>query len=139
MQTTFRSTAPTRPLPADTLRRVLTVNAATSTLGGAAALVAGEPVAELLGTDHTDRVRAAGAGLLVFGLAVLALARRPAATRIRFAPAVSAADVSWVAASLAAIASGWFSTRGAWVMGAVGVAVLGFAVAQVWFARRRTR
>lgn len=139
MHTTLDPTARPRPLAADRLRGVLTVNAATSTLGGAAALVAGGSVADLLGTGHVDRVRVAGAGLLLFGLVVLALARRPAATRARLAPAVSVADLAWVVATVVAVAVGWFSTRGDVVMGVVGLAVLDVALAQIWFARRSTR
>lgn len=125
-----------RPIAADVLRGVLTLNGATSILGGAAALVAGGPVAHLLGTGHVDRVRIAGAGLLMFGLAVLALARRPAAVRARLAPAVSVVDLAWVGTTVVAVAGGWFSGRGDVVMSAVGLVVLDLSLAQTWSARR---
>jgi hypothetical protein len=143
MQTTFhrtpRPTARPRLLAPDVLRGVLTLNAATSTLGGAAAVIAGAQVAELLGTGHADRVRIAGAGLVLFSLGVLALARRPAPTRARLAPVVSVVDLVWVVATVVAIAAGWFATRGDWVMGVVGAVVLDLALAQIWAARRSAR
>ena len=136
-------TAPTRPASrptaADVLRAVLTVNAITSIGGGAAALVAGGAIAELIGAAGVGWVRLVGAGLLLFGLDVLLLARSPARTRARWAPLVSAVDAAWVAGTIGAIAAGWFSTRGNWMMGAVGVVVLDLAIAQVWSARRSAR
>ena len=133
--TTAMTTAGRRA--AHLLRLVLTANAATSIAGGAAALVAAGPVADLLGTDHVGRVRAVAAGLLLFGVAVLALARSGA--RARLAPLVSVVDAAWVAGTVVALAGGWFATRGDVVMAVVGLAVADLAVAQVWLARRSAR
>ncbi len=118
------------------LRVVLTVNAATSTTGGAVAAVAGGRVDSLLGTGSPGWVRLVGAGLVAFGLAVLVLAGGPRNRRSRLTPVVSALDATWVVATVATIAAGWFSTRGAWTMAALGAVVLDLAVAQLWFARR---
>gem|GEM_PF-6090980 len=46
-------------------------------------------------------------------------------------PAISAGDISWVVASIAAIALGWFSMGGAIVIGVVGLMVAAFGAAQL--------
>lgn len=117
------------------LRRVLTTNATTSGLGGLAAVVAGGPVGSLLGTDSTTWVRLVGAGLVAFAVFVALVARAPVSRLAREVPAISAGDMAWVVGTAVTIALGWYSTRGAVVMGLVGAMVGTFGVAQLVLAR----
>jgi hypothetical protein len=127
-------------LRADTwLRTVLTVNATTSIAGGALATVAAGRIDSLLGTGSPGWVRLVGVGLVAFGIAVLALARGPRARRVQLTPLVSALDAGWVVGTAAAIAAGWFSTRGAWVMGGLAALIADFALIQMWTVRRTRR
>lgn len=127
-------------LRADTwLRTALTVNAATSILGGALATVAAGRIDSLLGAGSPGWVRLVGVGLVAFGCAVLALARGPRARRAQLTPLVSALDAGWVIGTAAAIAAGWFSTRGAWVMGGLAALIADFALVQMWAAGRSRR
>jgi hypothetical protein len=127
-------------LRADTwLRTVLTVNATTSIGGGALATVAASRVDSLLGTGSPGWVRLVGVGLVAFGCAVLALARGPRARRVQLTPLVSALDAGWVVGTAAAIAAGWFSTRGAWVMAGLAALIVDLALVQMWAVRRSRR
>jgi hypothetical protein len=122
--------------PTRQLRLVLTINATTSGVAGLTALVAGEHVARLLGTGHAGWVRIVGGGLAVFALAVLAVSRSDDQQLRRWVPAVSAADASWVAASIATVLLGWYSASGAVIVAAMAAMVATFAIAQVrlWLA-----
>ena len=131
--------------PITKLRVVLTANATTSGLAGLTALVAGERVDEWLDTAHSGWVRVIGAGLVAFAVAVIALSRSDVHSLRRWVPAVSLADGGWVAASVATIVAGWYSSGGAALMGVIAVIVGTFAVAQMrlderasWFGSVRS-
>jgi len=113
------------------LRNLLRSNALFSTATGLSAVVAGGPVAKVLGVDHVWLVRVLGAGLVAFaGLVFVVSGVRTSLLR----PAslgVSIGDLGWVAGTLAAFALGWLSTSGIVVMGATGVVVLGLGLAQL--------
>ena len=118
------------------LRRVLLTNATTSGLGGLAAVVAGGPVADLLGVDRVGWVRVTGAGLVAFAAFVTWIARSPRTLLAKEAPVISVGDVTWVAGTVVTIALGWYSRAGAIVMGVVGAMVGAFAATQAVLARR---
>lgn len=130
----------TSSTPLDTseprLRLVLTTNATTSGLGGFAALALGGPVDTVLGTDSAGWVRIVGAGLVVFAAFVAWVARSDRPRLIRETPAISAGDIAWVVGTIATIGLGWYSLRGAVVMGLVGATVGSFGLAQALLVRR---
>jgi hypothetical protein len=121
--------------PIAQLRIVLTANAITSGLAGLGAVVAGESIADWLDSAHAGWVRVVGAGLVVFAFAVVALSRSNEQHLRRWVPAVSAADAAWVAASVATIVAGWYSTRGAITIGVMAAVVAAFALAQMQLVR----
>lgn len=125
--------------PITRLRSVLTANATTSGLTGLTALLAGERVDQWLGTGHPGWVRVIGGGLVAFSLAVIALSRSDEQRLRRGVPAVSLADAGWVAASVATIVAGWYSSSGAALIGVIAVVVGAFALAQMRLLRTRTR
>ena len=110
------------------LRVVLRSNASTSGLGGLTALVAAERVDRWLGSGHPGWVRLVGAGLVAFACAIVALSRLREETVRRWTPAVSVADMGWVAASAVTIFAGWYSDGGAIIIAIVAAAVATFAV-----------
>lgn len=121
--------------PITRLRLVLAVNATTSGLAGLTALVAGERVDNWLDTGHSGWVRIIGAGLVAFALAVIALSHSNEQNLRRWVPAVSMADGGWVAASVATIIAGWYSSSGAVIIGAIAAIVGTFAITQMRLLR----
>ena len=121
--------------PITTLRLVLAANATTSGLAGLTALVAGERVDNWLDTGHPGWVRIIGAGLVAFALSVIALSRSNVQSLRRWVPAVSVADGGWVAASIATIVAGWYSSSGAAIIGIIAVIVGTFAITQMRLLR----
>ncbi|MCY7300521.1 MAG: SRPBCC family protein [Ilumatobacteraceae bacterium] len=113
------------------LRNLLRSNALFSTATGLLAVVAGGPIAELLGVDQVWVVRVLGGGLVAFaGLVFVVSGVRTTLLR----PAnlgVSIGDLGWVAGTLAAFALGWLSTSGVVAMGATGVVVLALGLTQL--------
>ena len=122
--------------PESMLRLVLRTNATTSGLGGLAALVAGGPADELLGTGQIGLVRLVGAGLVLFALGVVVVSRLDREGLTRHVPGISLGDGSWVVGTVVAIALGWFSTGGALIMAAVAVMVGVFGIEQAVLVRR---
>lgn len=118
------------PAPAQRLRTTLRVNAATSAAGGLVAALAPSALDDVLGTGHPGWVRLVGAGLVVFALDVVIVSGLRTARLRRFAAGVVVADASWVAATVLAVALGWFSIAGAVVMSIVAAVVATFAVLQ---------
>lgn len=121
------------------LRAILFTNATTSGLGGTLALVAGEPVADLLGTEAVTWVRLVGAGLMAFAAFVAWVGRSPRTRLLKETPMISLGDLAWVAGTAASIGLSWFSTRGAVVMAAVAAMVGVFGVSQLVLTRRMGR
>ena len=130
------------PIPAEVeratrrLRTVLRLNAAFSTVTGVVALVAGGPVADLLGVDQVWLIRLLGAGLLAFAAAVVQIARSEPAALRQGAAAVSVGDLGWVLGTVVVVAVGWLSTAGVVVMAVIAVLVLDFGIGQ-YLARRQ--
>lgn len=134
--------SPTAGRPVDARRflpLVLEVNAATSLAAGAVGLIAGRWSADQLGLDTTTWVRLVGAGLIVFALAVAAASRLRGPDLARAARAISAADLAWVAATVAVVASGVLSTGGVVIALVMGLGVLDLGLAQLWLAGRLAR
>jgi hypothetical protein len=120
----------------DALRTTLRLNAATSLLGGLAATAAAGPVDRLLGTREPGRVRVMGVGLLLFAGGVAATSGATVDRLARRTPVISAADATWVAASAATIAAGWYPVRGKAIVAAVAVGVAAFCARQLVLVRR---
>lgn len=121
--------------PITKLRFVLTANATTSGLAGLTAVLAGERVDDWLDTANSGWVRVVGAGLVAFALAVIALSRSTVHSLRRWVPAVSLADGGWVAASIATIIAGWYSSSGTAIIGIIAVIVGTFAITQMRLLR----
>lgn len=117
------------------LRQALMFNAEFSAISGIAALVAGSPIANLLGIEQVWLIRLLGAGLLVFALSVFLVSRSDDKTLRAGSLEISLADLGWVIGTAVVIALGWLSTTGAIVMAAVAALVLGFGIAQLAFRR----
>lgn len=109
------------------LRRALQANVVFSTLCGLAWVAGGEALGRWFGREVS--MAADGFGLLVFAalLAVLASRERIPAP---LAVIVVVLDVLWAADAFAKVASGTFSTAGAWTMGLIALLVVDFAVVQ---------
>lgn len=120
------------------LRRTLLVNTTLSVLTGAAALVAGGPVADLLGVDQVWLIRLLGAGLLAFAAGVFLAARSDRDALITWSLEISIADFAWVAGTIAVVALGWLSTTGVIVMAIVGADVLTLGTVQLLNRSRMT-
>src|SRR5688500_18955816 len=102
--------SPARPatLPREGLVRLaLKIDAVVTGANGAAYLAAAEVLDSPLGLP-AGMLRAVGAFLLVFALAVWAIGSRPV-LRPALVTAVIAANVVWVVESLALVAFDWFS------------------------------
>lgn len=135
---TAPSTATTSPASAASrLRTVLAVNAATSLAGGLVGLAATDRLVEELGLQSAGWTRLVSAGLVLFAIDVALGARsRHLATT---ALLTSVLDVAWVAATVAVLATVDLTGIGQLVAVVMGVAVLDFAVAQLWFRSRLPR
>ena len=113
------------------LRNLLRSNALFSTATGLVAVVAGGPVAELLGADQVWVVRALGGSLVAFAGLVFAVSGAKTSVLRPASLGVSIGDLGWVAGTLAVFALGWLSTIGLVVMSATGLVVLGLGLAQL--------
>lgn len=120
---------------AQRLRNTLRLNACTSVGGGLALVAAPGPFNSLIGAGSSHWVRIVGAGLIVFALDVGTLSGARIRRLIRFAPLVSVADGTWVLASVATIAAGWYSTLGNAIVSAVAFMVGGFGWRQLVLLR----
>lgn len=115
---------------AQRLRNILRVNAATSITAGLVMAAAPATVDRVLGTGHAGWVRVVGVGLAVFALDVAVVAGSRTSRLARWTPAVIGADVSWIAASVATIAAGWYQPQGTALVAATAAMVTTFAVLQ---------
>ena len=130
--TTAPSTAASR------LRTVLSVNAATSLAAGLAGLAATDRFVEELGLQSAGWTRLVSAGLVLFAIDV-ALGARSSRHLATPALVTSVLDVAWVAATVAVLATVDLTGIGRLVAVVMGVAVLDFAVLQLWFRSRLPR
>lgn len=118
------------------LRKVLLTNAIVSGLTGLIVFLFPDAVDRLIGSDAPVVVRIVGGGLVLFAAAVYATGRADGARLRSGAWTIMILDVVWVAASVAAVISGWFSTAGNVVVLAVAAVVGGFAVGEAVGLRR---
>lgn len=121
---------------AQPLRRTLRLNAATSVAGGLVAAIAADRINDLLGAESPGAVRLVGLGLVLFAVDVIAVSTMRTRRLTAIAPWISAVDFLWVAASVAAMALGWFSAGGAAIVGAVAAVVAVFGITQLVLSRR---
>jgi hypothetical protein len=125
------------PLRADPLRTALRLDAVVTGANGAAYLAAAPWLTDLLGVP-TGSLRTLGAALLVFTACVWLVAARPRVSGVA-TEVVVAANVVWVAGSVAAVATDRFPLTGAgtaWVLLQAAV-VAGLAAAQLTALRTR--
>jgi hypothetical protein len=126
------------PLPSDNttfLRRSLQLDGAASGLTGALLVLAAPPISRVIGLSAPGIARAVGVGLLIFAVALLWNASRPAPSRGEAMLAV-ALNAVWVVGSLVLIVDGPLTLLGAGAVAAVAAAVLGFSVLEVIGLRR---
>ncbi|MEL7157690.1 MAG: hypothetical protein AAFN30_13960 [Actinomycetota bacterium] len=116
----------------DRLRLVLRLNALTSFLGGALAVIAAPWVSETLGIDHVTATRLVGVGLIGFALHVGWTSTRSERRLLAETRLISAGDAAWVLATVVVVALGLLTTWGVVVAAAVGLAVADFGLAQWW-------
>lgn len=121
--------------PEVTLRRALVTNSQFSCLGGVAALVFGDQLAEMMDVNAW-LVRIVGACLLVFALDVWFVSRRGVQQLVPLAKLISASDAAWVLGTIVVIVSGLVSGVGMVLLGVVGLAVADFAIVQWWSASK---
>lgn len=114
------------------LRYVLRLNAATSLVGGLIAALDAGWVSETLGIGNVAITRIVGIGLIVFAADVLFVSTRPAPKLLAETRLVSAADASWVVATIIVLAAGVLSTTGVVTAAVLGLAVADFGVTQLW-------
>jgi hypothetical protein len=115
---------------------VLRLNAGFSALTGLVALVAGGPVADLIGIGQVWLVRSTGAGLLGFAAAVALVAAAPRPALTHWSRLISVADLAWVVGTVGVVAAGWLASAGVVLLGLVAVVVLDLAIGQL-LARNR--
>ena len=120
------------------LKAVLLANAVTSLTAGLVAALATEWVVESFGLTSGAQMwtRLVGVGLVLFALAVGYVALDlEGDTQRRAARLVSAADLSWVVATVIVLVTGSLSTLGAVAAIAMGLGVGDFALLQLRFSR----
>lgn len=120
------------------LRRVLLVNAGSSLLTGLFGLGFAGTAGQLIGVDQGWLIRAVGAGLVLFALGVLAVARGDERSLVDGAAVISINDFGWVLATVCVAAVGWLSTSGVVIMGLIAVMVGGFGLVQLMARRSLT-
>ncbi|HSP05028.1 MAG TPA: hypothetical protein VLR27_16065 [Acidimicrobiales bacterium] len=120
------------------LRTVLSVNAATSFVAGTIGLLATDPVVDELGLQSAGWTRLVSAGLVLFAIDV-ALGVRSARYLANTALLTSVLDLAWVVATVAVLATVELTGLGRLLAVVMGVAVLDFAVLQLWFRSRMPR
>lgn len=122
------------------LRRALTANLFFSLATGAAMLLAGGPIAALLGLASPLAIQALGAAVLAFCPLLWAIARRSPidASHVRI---ILALDVAWVLASALLIALNPFglSSAGLWLVAGLADLVAVIALFEYLGLRRLAR
>jgi hypothetical protein len=122
---------------AQRLRTVLSVNAATSFVAGVVGLIATDRLVDELGLQSAGWTRLVSAGLVLFAIDV-ALGARSSRHLVRTALATSVLDLAWVVATVVVLATVDLTGAGQVVAVGMGVAVLDFAVLQLWLRSRVT-
>lgn len=119
------------------LRMVLTINAAFSGVSGVILLLASHYIATMMGIANGQVLKGIGLGLIVFGLTVLAAARRKTLSA-KQVKSIIVQDWAWVIGSLLIIAlQAWGLTNvGYWLIAIIAMIVADFAIFQMWYLRR---
>lgn len=118
--------------PVRRLRAVMHANAFTSFAGGLVGLAGAPWISDELGFDQVALTRMVGIGLMLFAIGVEIIARSRTDHAVTWSALVSVADFTWVAATIAVIATGALTTAGVMVAAAVGLVVLDYGVVQLW-------
>lgn len=113
-------------------RLVLRANAAFSTVGGLLAVVAAGWLSDVSGIDQVTLTRVGGAGLLLFAADVYRQSRLPESKLPLALLQTSAADISWVIATVVVLALVDFTSWGTWGAIVIAVAVADFGITQLW-------
>ena len=136
---TATTTAPTASVADSTarLRTLLRADAALCAVTGVIAAAAAAAVADLLGPDvSTTVVRVVGIALVLYALDLGVTSRMATKWQRPVALAAGVGNVAWVAATIALVALGAFSTAGALVALALAVVVGELGVLQLRAVRR---
>lgn len=112
------------------LRQVLLADGVTSGVAGLGLVAMPGRIATLLGPPSAALMAGIGAGLLLFGAALVRHATRAEPGR-GAAILIAALNLAWVAGSAVVVAAGGLTTLGNWVVILVGIVVLGFAMAEL--------
>jgi hypothetical protein len=112
------------------LRQVLLADGVTSGLTGVGLVVMPARIATILGAPSAAVVAGIGAGLVLFGWALIRHARRPVPGRGE-TMLIAALNLAWVAASMVVVAVGGLSPLGNLAVALVGIVVLAFAVLEL--------
>jgi hypothetical protein len=108
----------------------LLADGVTSGITGLGLVVMPARIAALLGAPSAALVAGIGAGLVVFGAALVRHATRTNPGRGETI-LIAALNLAWVAASAAVVVTGGLNTLGNWVVILVGIVVLGFAILEL--------
>lgn len=117
------------------LRNALRVNGLFSLLAGLAAVVFAGPISEEMAINSIV-LDVVGAGTALFGLSILWVTRKPTVD-LRFGVSVVLADFLWVVGAAVGLALGLIESG--WILAAVSVPVLVFAMAQTAGVARATK
>ena len=112
------------------LQQVLLADGVTSGVTGLGLVVMPARIAALIGAPSAALVAGIGAGLLLFGAALIRHASRTEPGR-GATILIAALNLAWVAASAVVVVAGGLSTLGTWVLILVGIVVLGFAILEL--------
>jgi hypothetical protein len=112
------------------LQKVLLADGVTSGVTGLGLVVMPARIAALLGAPSAALVAGIGAGLILFGAALVRLATRSVASRAETI-LIAALNLAWVAASAVVVVAGGLSTLGNWAVVLVGFVVVGFAMLEL--------
>jgi hypothetical protein len=108
------------------LRQVLLADGVTSGVTGLGLVVMPARIAGLVGAPSAALVTGIGAGLILFGAALVRHATRSLPER-GATILIAALNLAWVAASAVVVVSGGLSPLGTWAVALVGIVVMGFA------------
>jgi hypothetical protein len=102
----------------------------TSGVTGLGLVVMPARIAALVGAPSAALVAGVGAGLILFGAALVRHATRAVPGRGETI-LIAALNLAWVAASAVVIVAGGLSTLGNWALVLVGIVVMGFAILEL--------
>jgi hypothetical protein len=113
------------------LQQVLLADGITSGVTGLGLVVMPARIGALVGAPSAALVAGIGAGLILFGAALVRHATRAVSGRGETI-LIAALNLAWVAASAVVIVAGGLSTLGNWALVLVGIVVMGFAILELW-------